>query len=305
MGGSLNLLVFTSRSGRARQVPLGVSGLVAASVAAFALVFLAGLVVGRKTQPDPEAEVFAELRATLAVQQGELDTVREESARNVDAMAARLGQLSAHIIRLDALGQRLVSMAGLDDGEFSFGSQAPLGGPDTLEGAASLQSGEIVVLLDELQGQIEDRSRQLDVLEALMANRRLSQQVSPDGRPVAAGWMSSGFGYRTDPFTGKRAFHRGLDFVSPKGSDVLAIAGGVVTFSGKQGNYGNMVEIDHGNGLVTRYGHNKENLVTAGEVVKKGDVIALVGSTGRSTAPHVHLEVFEHGRPVNPRRYVN
>jgi murein DD-endopeptidase MepM/ murein hydrolase activator NlpD len=116
--------------------------------------------------------------------------------------------------------------------------------------------------------------------------------------------MSSGFGYRTDPFTGKRSFHRGLDFVSPKGSDVLAVAAGVVTFSGKLANYGYMVEIDHGNGLVTRYGHNTENLVAVGDAIQKGEVIALVGSTGRSTAPHVHLEVFDNGRPVNPRQYL-
>src|SRR5690606_34677453 len=114
-------------------------------------------------------------------------------------------------------------------------------------------------------------------------NRRLSDDVRPEGRPITGGWMSSGFGYRTDPFTGKRAFHRGLDFVSPKGSDVMAVAAGVVTWSGKLRNYGNMVEIDHGNGLVTRYGHNDENLVSVGDAVKKGEVIARVGSTGRST----------------------
>ena len=200
--------------------------------------------------------MFAQLRAELSEQQAALEEVRTESGRTIDALAVRLGQLSAHIIRLDALGQRLVTMAGLEDGEFNFGSQPPQGGPDTPEGEASLQSGEILVLIDELEQQIEDRSRQLDILEGLMANRRLSDEVRIEGRPVASGWMSSGFGYRTDPFTGKRAFHRGLDFVSPQGSDVLAVAAGVVTFSGKLANYGNMVEIDHGNGLVTRYGHN-------------------------------------------------
>jgi murein DD-endopeptidase MepM/ murein hydrolase activator NlpD len=255
-------------------------------------------------QPVSEPELFAELREALEAQRAEVEAVREQSDRNVDALAIRLGQLSAHIIRLDALGQRLVSMAGLEDGEFNFGSTPPQGGPDNLEASASLQSGEIAVLLDEIEGQIEDRSRQLDILEALLGNRRLSEEVRLEGRPIRSGWMSSGFGYRADPFTGKRAFHGGLDFVSPKGSDVLAIAAGVVTFSGKRANYGNLIEIDHGNGLLTRYGHNKENLVKVGDAVKKGEVIALVGSTGRSTAPHVHLEVIENGRPVNPRQYV-
>lgn len=301
----MNLVVFTSRNGRARQIPLSRRSFVAASIGVFALVFLAGLVLGRVLQPSNESELLSVMHEELLAQRAEIEAVRAASGRNVDALAVRLGQLSAHIIRLDALGQRLVTMAGLEEGEFNFGGEPPQGGPDTLEGAASLQSGEIMVLLDELEGQIEDRSRQLDVLEALLFNRRLTEEVRPEGRPIRGGWMSSGFGYRTDPFSGKRAFHRGLDFVSPQGSDVLAVAAGVVTFSGSIANYGNMVEIDHGNGLVTRYGHNKENLVAVGDAVKKGEVIALVGSTGRSTAPHVHLEVFENGRPANPRRYVN
>ena len=274
------------------------------SLAVLTFVFLAGLLAGRMLQPAPEQELFSALRAALAEQEAELESVREQSGRNVDALAIRLGQLSAHIIRLDALGQRLVSMAGLEDGEFNFGSTPPQGGPDTFDGAASLQSGEIATLLEELESQIEDRSRQLDVLEALLGNRRLSEEVRLEGRPIRGGWMSSGFGYRTDPFTGKRSFHGGLDFVSPKGSDVLAIAAGVVTYSGKRANYGNLIEIDHGDGVVTRYAHNKENLVSVGDAVKKGEVIGLVGSTGRSTAPHVHLEVIENGRLVNPRQYV-
>jgi murein DD-endopeptidase MepM/ murein hydrolase activator NlpD len=300
----LNLLVFTTRSGRTRQIPLSRRVVVVAALFAFALAFGAGLLAGRMGQPASEPELFAELREALEEQRAEVEAVREQSDRNVDALAMRLGQLSAHIIRLDALGQRLVNMAGLEDGEFNFGSTPPQGGPDNLEASASLQSGEIATLLDELEGEIEDRSRQLDILEALLGNRRLSEEVRLEGRPIRSGWMSSGFGYRADPFTGKRAFHGGLDFVSPKGSDVLAIAAGVVTFSGKRANYGNLIEIDHGNGLLTRYGHNKENLVKVGDAVKKGEVIALVGSTGRSTAPHVHLEVIENGRPVNPRQYV-
>jgi murein DD-endopeptidase MepM/ murein hydrolase activator NlpD len=300
----LNLCVYTSRNGRARQISLNLRGVAAAMVAVVSLVFLAGLMVGRVLQPPTGTELLADMRAELVEQQSELATIREKAGRDVDALAMRLGQLSAHIIRLDALGQRLVTMAGLEDGEFNFGTPPPQGGPIPIEGTASLQSGEITELLDELGGQIEDRSRQLDVLEALMFNRRLSEDVRPEGRPIRSGWMSSAFGYRTDPFSGKRAFHGGLDFVSPAGSDVLAIAAGVVTFSGRRANYGNLVEIDHGNGLLTRYGHNTENLVAVGDAVKKGEKIALVGSSGRSTAPHVHLEVLENGRIVNPRQYV-
>jgi murein DD-endopeptidase MepM/ murein hydrolase activator NlpD len=300
----LNLIVFTSRNGRTRQIPLSRRGIVAAAIGTFSLVFFAGLVAGRMLQGSAGLELLSDLRSSLAAQQAEVESIREQSGRNVDALAVRLGQLSAHITRLDALGQRLVAMAGLEDGEFNFGSQPPQGGPDTLESSISMQSGDIVLLIDELEGQIADRSRQLDVLEALIFNRRLTDEVRLEGRPVRSGWMSSGFGYRTDPFTGKRAFHSGLDFVSPKGSDVLAIAAGVVIFSGKRDNFGNLVEIDHGNGIITRYAHNKENLVSLGDTVRKGEPIALVGSTGRSTAPHVHLEVLDNGRVVNPRQYV-
>ena len=301
----LNLFVFTSRDGRTRQFPVNRRALFVGAVGALAFVFLSGLIAGKLLLQPPESEIFAELRAALEAQQAEVEVIREDSTRTVDALAARIGQLSAHIIRLDALGQRLVSMAGLEDGEFNFGAEPPMGGPENSDAAFGMHSGEIGGLVTELQDQIEDRTRQLDVLEALMYNRRLTAEVRPEGRPVSTGYMSSGFGYRTDPFHGRRAFHGGLDFVAPKGSDVLAVAAGVVTFAGRDGNYGNMVEIDHGNGLITRYAHNKENLVGVGDAVKKGDLIALVGSTGRSTAPHVHLEVLENGRPVNPRKYVN
>jgi murein DD-endopeptidase MepM/ murein hydrolase activator NlpD len=301
----MNFLVYTTRSGQTRQLALSRRSVVALGVVIFSLVFTAGLMAGRMVQPPTEVELFAQLRETLQAQVEEVEAIREQSGRNVDALAMRLGQMSAHIIRLDALAQRLVTMAGLEDGEFNFGAQPPQGGPDSMEGGASMQSGEITMLLDELQDQIQDRSRQLDVLEALLFNRRLTDDVRPEGRPIRGGWMSSGYGFRTDPFTGKRAFHSGLDFVSPPGSDVLAVAAGVVTYSGKRANYGNLIEIDHGDGLVTRYAHNKRNLVSVGDAVKKGEAIAQVGSTGRSTAPHVHLEVLQHGRHVNPRQYVN
>jgi hypothetical protein len=300
----VNFIVFTSRSGRTRQFLLGRGGLVAGATAAILTVFTVGVFAGRHLGPAPEAAVIDALRGEIAGYEAELDLVRADARRNVDALAVRMGQLSAHITRLDALGQRLVGMAGLEDGEFNFGEAPPQGGPDSTEEGLALESGEITRLLDDLQMQIEDRSRQLDVLEALMMNRRLSSEVRPEGRPVSSGWMSSVYGYRTDPFTGRRDFHPGVDFAGKAGSDVLAVASGVVTWSGKRYNYGHMIEIDHGNGLVTRYGHNQENLVAVGEKVKKGQVIAKMGSSGRSTGPHVHLEVLQDGRKVNPLKYV-
>jgi len=152
--------------------------------------------------------------------------------------------------------------------------------------------------------QAEHRADQLAVLESLMASRRLSQDLKPEGRPITSGWLSSYFGNRADPFSGKQKLHAGVDFAGKEGSDVVAVASGVVTWSGKRYNYGTMVEINHGNGLVTRYAHNKDNLVTVGETVKKGQLIAAMGRSGRATGPHVHFEVLQDGRKVNPLKYL-
>jgi murein DD-endopeptidase MepM/ murein hydrolase activator NlpD len=300
----LNLIVFTSRRGRtwqltpSRPLVLGVVGSILIAV------FCAGLLMGRQFDATSGETVLSQLRAELGAQQAALEAVRADSGRNLDALAIRLGQLSAHITRLDALGQRLVARAGLEDGEFNFGQEPPQGGPEAPDGAPSLESAEITQLLDDLQMQIENRSRQLDVLEALLINRSLNADVRPEGRPVSTGWMSSTYGYRSDPFNGRRSFHGGMDFAGASGTEVLAVASGVVIWSGERHGYGHLIEIDHGNGLTTRYGHNQKNLVAVGETVKKGQSIALMGSTGRSTAPHVHLEVLQDGRRLNPAQYV-
>lgn len=300
----MNFIVFTNRRGRTWQLAFGRSAVLGLAAGLLFVVFGSGLLLGRWMSPEDGVSAVLEMKGELDHQRAEVDRVRESSGRNLDALAVRIGQLSAHVTRLDALGERLVAMAGLEDGEFNFGQEPPQGGPEGGDGGPPLESGEITQLLDELQMQIEDRYRQLDVLEALLLNRRLSAEVRPEGRPVKSGWMSSTYGYRSDPFNGRRNFHGGLDFAGSAGTEVLAVAAGVVVWSGDRYGYGNMVEIDHGNGLVTRYGHNQENLVALGEAVKKGQPIALMGSTGRSTAPHVHLEVLQDGRRINPARYV-
>ncbi|MGB1109993.1 MAG: M23 family metallopeptidase, partial [Gammaproteobacteria bacterium] len=158
--------------------------------------------------------------------------------------------------------------------------------------------------IDALMEQLENRERQLNVLEGLLLENELAVEMSPAGRPVAKGWISSRYGSRRDPVSGKKSFHRGLDFAGKRGADVSAMAAGVVTYSGRKNNYGNIVIIDHGNGYVTRYAHNKENLVSAGDAVKRGQIIAKLGSTGRSTGPHVHLEVLKDGKFINPIKLV-
>jgi murein DD-endopeptidase MepM/ murein hydrolase activator NlpD len=159
-------------------------------------------------------------------------------------------------------------------------------------------------MLDDLANQIKDRERQLSVLESLISTRNLSRQIVPGGRPVMQGWISSYFGHRADPFTGRSAFHRGLDFAGPAGAEVVAVASGVVTYSKERFGYGKCVEINHGNGYVTRYAHNQRVLVQAGDTVQKGQPIALIGSTGRSTGPHLHFEVLKQGRAVDPMSFV-
>lgn len=230
-----------------------------------------------------------------------------EVQRTINALTARLGALQAQVLRLDALGKRLVDMAGLKKGEFDFDAPPPQGGPEQPsaldDDAVPLPS--LLKSVDALDQQLVDRTQQLRVLETLFMNRNLLHEVLPAGRPIDEGWISSYFGYRTDPFNGLREFHRGVDLAGKMGEPVIAVAAGVVTYAGKRFGYGNLVEINHGNGFVTRYGHNSEVKVRVGETVSKGQVVALMGSTGRSTGPHVHFEVWRRGHVVDPLRYLN
>jgi len=249
------------------------------------------------------SELELALQVELDQQRLEVQEAARSAEENMNALALRLGKLQAHVMRLDALGQRLTKMAKLDKGEFDFDREPARGGPGPSEGV-TMGVPDFLKSLNQLSVQLEDRSEQLAVLETMLMSRNLQAEVMPAGRPVSRGWLSSYFGRRTDPFTGRRVHHSGVDFAGRLGSDVVAVAAGVVTFSGKRSGYGNLVEINHGNGYATRYGHNLENLVQVGQTVKKGQVIARMGSTGRSTGPHVHFEVLYNGRAVNPKKYV-
>ena len=156
-----------------------------------------------------------------------------------------------------------------------------------------------------MDSQLTNRQQQLGILEDLLLNRKLQNEVHPEGRPIFSGYISSGFGNRMDPFTGRVAFHEGIDFAGKEGTDVVAVASGVVTWSGNRYGYGKIVEITHGNGYVTRYAHNAENLVAVGDTIKRGEIIALMGATGRATGPNLHFEVLRNGRVVDPLTYIN
>ena len=254
---------------------------------------------------NPESQV-AEWEAELSQQEELLASTRAALQQNLDALALRIGRMNAHVLRLDALGSRLTQMAGLNDGEFDFSTVPSLGGPESLVfGADGNQIGGVVEALDRLDLQLTDRGQQLGVLEDLLLNRKLADEVHPEGRPVKSGYISSRFGERSDPFTGRRAVHEGIDFAGREGNDVVAVASGVVTWSGDRYGYGQMVEVNHGNGYATRYAHNAENLVSVGDTVKRGDVIAHMGDTGRATGPNLHFEVLRDGRQVDPLSVIN
>lgn len=286
------------------------SGIVVGVIAGIAgIVAGAGFTVGYfAAQDHAAAESVAEvseLHADVVAQQGRLAGLRDDARRELDALALKLGQLNANVIRMNALGRRLTSMADLDQGEFDFDSAPAVGGPATAMLASSeLQVAELLNQMDSLDDTLHGQEQQLMVLEGLLLNRKLHDRVYPQGRPVRAGWMSSHFGRRTDPFTGKQAMHRGVDFAGRAGTEIVAVAAGVVTYSGDRSGYGKMVEINHGNGYVTRYAHNAENLVAVGDDIQQGQSIALMGSTGRATGPNLHFEVRHLGRPVDPVRHI-
>jgi len=280
-------------------------GLMAVACVGVAAVFFVGFKAATLVGVSHPQQQVAEWRSELAEQRAIVENARRKAEDNLDALALRLGQLNAHVIRLDALGNRLTKMAGLDAGEFDFDSVPSLGGPEEpLSVADDFKVPNLITALDALDYQVSDRAQQLEILEDFLLNRKLSSEVKPQGRPVSSGYMSSYFGQRSDPFTGRPAFHKGIDFAGKHGAEVVAVASGVVTWSGSRYGYGELVELNHGNGYVTRYAHNAENLVAVGDTVKKGDLVAKMGSTGRATGPNLHFEVLQHGKVVNPLSYI-
>jgi len=219
-------------------------------------------------------------------------------------LVARVGQVNAQILRLNALGKRLTEMAHLDKGEFNFDAPPAQGGPDETDVAASEAAQELDGVLARLEQHLVDRERQLVILETFISARKLTAVTVPDGSPVPGAWISSYFGRRIDPFTGTLANHTGIDFAAAEGAPARAVAPGVVIWAGERSGYGQLVEINHGNGYVTRYAHNSRLLVKVGDKVNKGQTISSVGSTGRSTGPHLHFEVLKNGHQIDPLKFV-
>ena len=304
----MNVIIFSKRDGHARQLnlpPLALGCVLLALLAIVGGAFGAGLSFGHGGGTGGLSfSQTAHWSQLLAKQREEIADLKQQMQARADAIAIQLGDMKAHVIRLDALGQRLTSMAGIKSSEFNFGHDPPQGGPEMDIPGATPQIADVSTMLKSLQSQIDVSSSQLSALENVILSRQLGQEIHPEGRPVSTGYESSGFGQRVDPFTGGTEFHEGIDFAAPEGTRIRAVAAGIVTWAGARGGYGNMVQIDHGNGYATRYGHADKVLVHTGETVNRGDVLALVGDTGRSTGPHVHFEVLKNGHEVNPAKFV-
>jgi murein DD-endopeptidase MepM/ murein hydrolase activator NlpD len=298
----MNIILLSKFRGRPYRMQIG-SPMQLAFLGVFALMVASGVgVMGYWWgQASKSSDRMASVQTEIKLQRDLIEQTRFNAQADLDALAARLGQIQAHATRLNALGQKLVKIAKLDPAEFSFESSPGVGGPEEGSSNVDLDFGREI---DTIVAELEDREQQLGVLEDILLSSQMKEEVFPEGRPIKRGWISSYYGMRTNPFTGKLQLHKGMDFAGKSGSHVLAVAGGVVTWSSKRYGYGNLVEINHGNGFVTRYGHNKENLVQVGDTVNKGQEIALMGSTGRSTGPHVHFEVLQNGRQINPQRFV-
>jgi murein DD-endopeptidase MepM/ murein hydrolase activator NlpD len=304
----MNVIFLSKREGRARQFnlshPLTLSVIAAFTLTVLGIAFALGLQFGHGNHERLVLSDTVRFGNILEEQKQQIADLRQQLQLRVNAMAMRLGEMSAHVIRLDALGKRLTEMADIDSREFNFDRDPPAGGPEADGEGVSAQIPDLSGQLAQLENRVDERESQLSALENLILARELKKEIHPEGRPVASGFISSYFGERADPFDGLETFHKGVDFAGTAGSKVVAVAAGVVTWAGERAGFGKLVEINHGNGYVTRYGHNERMLVSVGQTVKRGEPIALMGSTGRSTGPHVHFEVLRNGRQVDPLSYI-
>ncbi len=251
-----------------------------------------------------DAAVIENWRMKIQEQDAVVEELQTDSVARRQAVGRQIADMQARLWRMEALASYMHESSGLPQDEFDFDAQVSQGGPINPE-AEVLNVQNLDSKLANLSERLKQRETELSILDQVLMGVYTQKGAMPVGAPIVKGWMSSPFGERVDPISGKKAWHEGMDFAGANGSDVVAVANGIVVFSGRRDGYGLMVEISHGENLRTRYGHHQELLVRAGQSVKRGDVIGLMGSSGRSTGPHVHFEVLKSGKPVNPARYVS
>jgi len=297
----MDIILVSNRWAKTRSIKLGGSQIVLAMFLIVSLMIVAVIVSQYALARLAPAGMSEQLRVLL----GGMPLMKKalvEDRASLDTLAMKLGEMQVRMQRIDALGGRLVKLTGMKPSEFQFDQQPAQGGP--LVAPGNLSALSLASQLDLLTQSVDDRADKLMALETLLMQNQLSRGLLPSTMPIVDGWYTSNFGWRVDPFSGKRAMHEGVDFMSPPGTAIHASAGGVVVYSDTHPEYGNMVEVDHGNDIVTRYAHASRLLVKVGQVVRRGDKIAEVGSTGRSTGNHLHFEVRYKGMAQNPERFL-
>jgi murein DD-endopeptidase MepM/ murein hydrolase activator NlpD len=302
----MNIILVSSRRPTAKTITIGRGQLAAGCFGFLVILFLlAGLMnyaALRYAAESRDASVFG-----LFPQQASEDADRDQAylRDNIDAMSTRLGELQAQILRLDTLGERVARLAGFKPQELSLGKPAARGGAEPSSPPSTpLAFEELARQLDFLSRAVEDRGDRLGLLDSILTQKSVDKQLLPSVMPVSGGVFTSNFGWRLDPFNGRNSFHEGIDFMAAPGTSILAAAAGVVVKAEYHPQYGNMIELDHGNGLVTLYAHCSRLRAKVGDVVKKGAVIGEVGSSGRATGPHLHFEVRHRDVAQNPARFL-
>lgn len=301
----MDIILVSAKLAKARTISIGLPQLAGACLLAVATVVTLTTALNYALLRYAADQKLPIVQDLIVVPQQEEAAHSESYLReSLSTMAVRLGQMQAQLLRLDTLGERLAGLAGFSPQDLMFGQTPGQGGAVSSLQSQDLSLGDLSRQLDVLTRDADDRGDKLGVLESLFTTDRARKKLVPTVLPVHAGWHSSNYGWRIDPFTGQRAFHEGIDFIAGHGTVIQAAAGGVVVYSDFHPQYGNMIEIDHGNDLVSRYAHASKRLVKTGDVVLSGATIAHVGRTGRATGTHLHFEVRHRGVPQNPTQFL-
>lgn len=301
----MNIILVSEKLPKARTITLGWSHLIVSGTMVLALVvLLAGALNYGILRFASELNVPYVKDVLVSIQQQQHQKTQSYLQDNLNAMAVRLGQMQAQLLRLDTLGERLAKLAGFKPQELMFNEIPGRGGAVSSIPSQNLTLGDFTRQIDLLTRQLEDRGDKLGLLESMFTLESARKKLTPTKLPVDGGWYSSNYGWRIDPFTGQRAFHEGIDFMAEDGTPIYAAAAGVVVYSEFHPQYGNMIEVDHGNDLISRYAHASKRLVKIGDVVLRGSKIAEVGRTGRATGAHLHFEVRQRGVARNPAQFL-
>ena len=301
----MNIILVSEKLPKACTITLGWSHLIASAALMLATVLaLAGAMNYGLLRYAAELNIPYVKDVLVAIQEQQHQRTQSYLQDNLNAMAIRLGQMQAQLLRLDSLGERLAKLAGFKQQELMFGEVPGRGGAISSVPSQNISLGDFTAQIDVLTRQLEDRGDKLGLLESMFTLESARKKLTPTKLPVEGGWYSSNFGWRIDPVTGQRAFHEGIDFMAEEGTPIQAAAAGVVVYSEFHPQYGNMIEIDHGNDLISRYAHASKRFVKIGDVVLRGSKIAEVGKTGRATGAHLHFEVRQRGAARNPAQFL-